>query len=63
MTPLQYEHVYLLCVQIFGFLNLMVWVGNLWFLYKETPWFKVQAKPPAGTPGMPSDLDLDPQKV
>ncbi|KAK7101974.1 synaptophysin-like isoform X2 [Littorina saxatilis] len=36
---------------IFGFLNMMVWVGNLWFLYKETPWFKVQSKPPAGTPG------------
>ncbi|XP_076448378.1 synaptophysin-like isoform X2 [Babylonia areolata] len=36
---------------IFGFLNMLVWVGNLWFLYKETTWFKVQSKPPAGTPG------------
>ncbi|KAL8587146.1 hypothetical protein ACOMHN_026114 [Nucella lapillus] len=36
---------------IFGFLNMLVWIGNLWFLYKETPWFKVQSKPPAGTPG------------
>lgn len=32
---------------IFGFLNMVVWVGNLWFLYKETPWHKVQSKPPA----------------
>lgn len=23
---------------ILGFLNLFVWCGNLWFLYKETPW-------------------------
>ncbi|XP_059165529.1 synaptophysin-like isoform X2 [Physella acuta] len=45
---------------IFGFLNFLVWVGNLWFLYKETPWFKVQAKPPT-EPGTVSDND--PQKV
>ncbi|XP_041347552.1 synaptophysin-like isoform X2 [Gigantopelta aegis] len=32
---------------IFGFLNFGVWVGNLWFLYKETPWFKVKSKPPS----------------
>ncbi|XP_025106206.1 LOW QUALITY PROTEIN: synaptoporin-like [Pomacea canaliculata] len=32
---------------IFGFLNMMVWLGNLWFLYKETPWFKIQSKPPS----------------
>ncbi|XP_064604197.1 synaptophysin-like isoform X2 [Liolophura sinensis] len=25
---------------IFGFLNMVVWGGNIWFLYKETPWFK-----------------------
>lgn len=23
---------------ILGFLNVFVWCGNLWFLYKETPW-------------------------
>ncbi|CAG5134027.1 unnamed protein product, partial [Candidula unifasciata] len=45
---------------IFGFLNFLVWVGNLWFLYKETPWFKVQAKPPT-QPGIVSDTD--PQRV
>lgn len=25
---------------IFGFLCMGVWIGNLWFLYKETKWFK-----------------------
>lgn len=23
---------------VFGFLNFFVWCGNLWFLFKETPW-------------------------
>ncbi|CAH1784071.1 unnamed protein product [Owenia fusiformis] len=30
---------------IFGFLNCGVWVGNLWFLWKETLWFKLRSKP------------------
>ncbi|XP_046565982.1 synaptophysin-like [Haliotis rubra] len=42
---------------IFGFLNFLVWAANLWFLYKETPWFKVRSKPPsspeAGPPQQP----------
>lgn len=38
---------------IFGFLNMLVWGGNLWFLYKETPWHKVQSKLPA-MPGQPA---------
>ena len=25
---------------ILGFLNMVVWFGNLWFLWKETTWFK-----------------------
>ncbi|GAU93413.1 hypothetical protein RvY_05360 [Ramazzottius varieornatus] len=25
---------------IFGFLNFFIWAGNVWFLYKETPWYK-----------------------
>lgn len=33
---------------IFGFLNMVVWGGNNWFLYKETNWF--------GTDGSPSSL-------
>ncbi|KAM6929599.1 synaptophysin-like protein 2b isoform 2-T2 [Lycodopsis pacificus] len=31
---------------IFGFLNLIVWGGNCWFIYKETPFHK-SANPPA----------------
>ena len=27
-----------LIFQVFGFLNFFVWGGNLWFLFKETPW-------------------------
>ncbi|XP_063052076.1 synaptophysin-like protein 1 [Engraulis encrasicolus] len=23
---------------VFGFLNLVLWLGNVWFTYKETPW-------------------------
>ncbi|CAI9722239.1 synaptophysin-like isoform X1 [Octopus vulgaris] len=49
-----------LTIIIFGFLNTFVWAGNLWFLYKETPWFKVQAAPPID-PGMPQETD--PQRV
>ncbi|XP_060072766.1 synaptophysin-like [Ylistrum balloti] len=45
---------------IFGFLNMVVWGGNLWFLYKETPWFKVQSKPPTSpTQGQ----DIEPQRI
>ncbi|XP_056131122.1 synaptophysin-like protein 2a isoform X2 [Lampris incognitus] len=40
---------------IFGFLNLILWAGNCWFIYKETPFHK-NPNPPAtmeegGVPG------------
>ncbi|XP_056000526.1 synaptophysin-like isoform X4 [Ostrea edulis] len=37
---------------IFGFLNMVVWGGNLWFLFKETPWFKGRSdqSPELGSP-------------
>lgn len=35
---------------IFGFLNLIIWSGNLWFLYKETKWFKPTTLPSPDTP-------------
>ncbi|KAK5871869.1 hypothetical protein PBY51_012610 [Eleginops maclovinus] len=40
---------------IFGFLNLILWAGNCWFIYKETPFHK-DPNPPAtmeeeGAPG------------
>jgi hypothetical protein len=31
---------------IFGFLCMVLWVGNLWFLYKETKWHKSADVPP-----------------
>lgn len=33
----------------FGFLNLILWAGNCWFVFKETPFHKPTA-PPAGNP-------------
>ncbi|XP_060930072.1 synaptophysin-like protein 2b [Limanda limanda] len=35
---------------IFGFLNLILWSGNCWFIYKETPFHK-SADPPADVEG------------
>ncbi|XP_053705353.1 synaptophysin-like protein 2b [Synchiropus splendidus] len=35
---------------IFGFLNLILWGGNCWFIYKETPFHKT-SNPPADTEG------------
>lgn len=35
---------------IFGFLNLILWAGNCWFIYKETPFHK-EASPPADVEG------------
>ncbi|KAK3800687.1 hypothetical protein RRG08_003093 [Elysia crispata] len=43
---------------IFGFLNFAVWVGNLWFLYKETPWFKVQQTKPPTEPGQSPETNM-----
>lgn len=45
---------------IFGFLNMLVWAGNMWFLYKETPWHKVQETKP---PSMPGQEGADPQRI
>uniref|UniRef100_A0A3B4B7X5 MARVEL domain-containing protein n=1 Tax=Periophthalmus magnuspinnatus TaxID=409849 RepID=A0A3B4B7X5_9GOBI len=30
---------------IFGFLNLILWAGNCWFIYKETPFHKDPVRP------------------
>lgn len=46
---------------IFGFLNMLVWGGNLWFLYKETPWFRSRSEgTPQGAGGLPEG---DPQRI
>lgn len=44
---------------IFGFLNMCVWGGNLWFLFKETKWFKVQSAPVES----PTVAEQQPQRV
>lgn len=32
---------------LLGFLNVFVWAGNIWFLWKETPWHSKNNQPPA----------------
>lgn len=29
-----------LSLQVFGFLNFVLWAGNIWFVFKETGWHK-----------------------
>ncbi|XP_016302914.1 synaptophysin-like protein 1 [Sinocyclocheilus anshuiensis] len=43
---------------IFGFLNLILWVGNAWFVYKETRWHsqKVNAQQAAGRGPNPAPI-------
>lgn len=36
---------------IFGFLNLILWGGNCWFIYKETPFHKSANQPAADVQG------------
>lgn len=38
---------------IFGFLNLILWTGNCWFIYKETPFHKDPIPPAAMEEGGP----------
>ncbi|XP_045239576.1 synaptophysin isoform X1 [Macaca fascicularis] len=35
---------------VFGFLNLVLWVGNLWFVFKETGWAAPFLRAPPGAP-------------
>lgn len=35
---------------VFGFLNFFVWGGNLWFLFKETPWHSPRSSGVKGGP-------------
>ncbi|XP_062842471.1 synaptophysin-like protein 2a [Trichomycterus rosablanca] len=39
---------------IFGFLNLVLWAGNCWFIFKETPFHKPANPPPNLEQGAPS---------
>ncbi|NP_001161665.1 synaptoporin-like protein [Saccoglossus kowalevskii] len=46
---------------VFGFLNMFVWAGNVWFVYKETPWFdKYEAsKQRPANPMTPEKQDIE----
>ncbi|PIK44398.1 putative synaptophysin [Apostichopus japonicus] len=33
---------------LFGFLNAVVWGGNVWFVWKETPWFRARSEAQTG---------------
>lgn len=37
---------------LFGFLNLILWAGNCWFIYKETPFHKPTNPPPNAEEGV-----------
>ncbi|MBN3309622.1 SYNPR protein, partial [Amia calva] len=41
---------------VFGFLNMILWAGNAWFLYKETSWHK----PPGPNAAQPSAVRTPP---
>ena len=34
------------CLQVFGFVNVVLWVGNIWFVFKETGWYKTGQRYP-----------------
>ncbi|KAK7074168.1 hypothetical protein SK128_021264 [Halocaridina rubra] len=43
---------------ILGFLNVFLWGSNLWFLYKETHFFKAKAAANAGGDTVPNPLPV-----
>lgn len=40
---------------VFGFLNFFVWGGNLWFLFKETPWHSPRSSGRGGKESVPQE--------
>ncbi|XP_003973401.1 synaptoporin b [Takifugu rubripes] len=34
---------------VFGFVNVVLWVGNIWFIFKETGWYKTGQRYPTRT--------------
>lgn len=44
--------------QVFGYLNMFVWVGNAWFVYKETRWHsqKFISQPGHGRQQVPAPI-------
>uniref|UniRef100_A0A672Z7V2 Synaptoporin n=1 Tax=Sphaeramia orbicularis TaxID=375764 RepID=A0A672Z7V2_9TELE len=46
-----------LFLQVFGFLNFVLWAGNIWFVFKETSWHKGASKfPNASSSPSPSEV-------
>ena len=45
----------LFLLQVFGFLNFFVWGGNLWFLFKETPWHSPRSGTRGGNESVPQE--------
>eukprot|EP00794_Sanderia_malayensis_P006376 gene6376-7113_t len=43
---------------LLGFLNVFVWCGNLWFLYKETPWHAAKNRSAATVSGPSKEPSL-----
>lgn len=46
------------CHQVFGFLNMFIWAGNAWFVYKETRWHskKFSTQPGPGRQQVPAPI-------
>lgn len=38
------SHCLVVSLQVFGFLNFVLWAGNIWFVFKETVWHKGASK-------------------
>lgn len=38
--------VFPISLQVFGFVNVALWVGNIWFVFKETGWYKTGRRYP-----------------
>lgn len=37
---------FFLFLQVFGFVNVVLWSGNIWFVFKETGWYKTGQRYP-----------------
>jgi len=48
---------------IFGFLNMCVWAGNIWFLYKETKWFSGSSEDPSRQQPQPGSPENPQQRI
>lgn len=44
-NPLTPNHIPV-SMQVFGFVNVALWVGNIWFVFKETGWYKMGRRYP-----------------